>query len=91
MVALAVAFGLWLKRGGTEAHHRALGRSVHVLVRTASKLFALHPDDEIRNWPTDRLRSSTHTLIVLCRNAGPAAGSGRRRVIRPAASGFRQP
>ncbi len=71
LVALAAAFGLWLTSGGTDAHYRALGRCVRVLVRTASKLFALHPDDEIRDWPTDRLRGSDHALLVLCRHAGP--------------------
>jgi 1-acyl-sn-glycerol-3-phosphate acyltransferase len=69
--ALLAAFGLWLTRGGTEAHYRSLGRALHVLVRTASKLFALEPQNEVRDWPTDRLRRSNHALLVLCRHAGP--------------------
>jgi acyltransferase-like protein len=71
LVALVVALGLWLTNGGTEAHYRALGRCMRVLVRTAWRLFALDPDDEIRDWPTDRLASSHHALLVLCRHAGP--------------------
>jgi hypothetical protein len=71
LVALVAAFGLWLTSSGADAHYRALGRCVHALVRTASRLFALDPDDEIRDWPTDRLRSSNRALLVLCRHAGP--------------------
>jgi 1-acyl-sn-glycerol-3-phosphate acyltransferase len=71
LVALVVAFGLWSTRSGADAHYRALGHCVHVLVRTASRLFALDPDDEIDDWPTDRLRGSSHALLVLCRHAGP--------------------
>jgi hypothetical protein len=69
--ALVAAFGLWLTRRGIEAHYRSLGSALHVLVRTATKLFAVEPDDEVRDWPTDRLRRSNHALLVLCRHAGP--------------------
>jgi 1-acyl-sn-glycerol-3-phosphate acyltransferase len=71
LVALGAALGLWLTRGGTEPHFRWLGRCTRHLVRRASTLFEIEPDDGVRDWPTDRLGESDHALLVLCRHAGP--------------------
>lgn len=69
--ALVAAFWLWITRGDEAAHYRVLGHSLRALVRSASALFALELDDEIRDWPAERLARSDHPLLVLCRHAGP--------------------